>query len=278
MKNIFTALLFLLSLTLFGQATQKVIPLTFNKTVHLFFDSNISYVDAGLEDILWKSEGNMLKLATRIENFEETNLVVLTDEGKAYGFILRYAKDNDTLIYNVPAVMGIYVKSSNQINQNNIQVDSLLKQKEVSLDYDKNCQIALKKKQRIFGIDQAQSDVFIALINIFVFNDKLYFVFTSINNSNIAYDVSSFNLILRDKRKSKKSSIQPTMIDLTYSYNSFDKIPENSTKNIVLVTEKFTVPKGKKLYFNMAETNGGRDFIFYIDENMLAKSPSLIDL
>ena len=277
MKKIFFFLACLISIPAFNQGSSKIIPLTFNKTVHLFFEDNISYVDAGLEDILWKNDGNMLKLATRIENFEETNLVVMTTDGKAYGFTLRYAKDNDTLIYNIPSTLGVSVKTNKQALEQNSQIDSLMEQKKIFFDYDKNSQIAIKKKQKIYGTDQVADNVYVALTNIFVFNDKLYFSFKAINKSNIAFDVEKYDLELKDKRKAKKSSFQPISIDVIYQYNKFDKLPENFSKDIVLVTEKFTVAKDKKLYFSMIEQNGGRDILFYIDKNLLAKAPALID-
>jgi hypothetical protein len=77
MKKYFILILLFSLHTAFSQQT-NVVSLTFNKTVHMFFPSDISYYDVGSDDILVQSQNEILKLAPKSNNFSETNLTVIT--------------------------------------------------------------------------------------------------------------------------------------------------------------------------------------------------------
>lgn len=255
----------------------KVIYLTFNKTVHLFFSTEVKYKDVGTEDVLCKPMEKIVKLAPAVENFQETNLTVQTKDNRVYSFILKYKTDIDTLIYNIPESQGLLVKTNDVENEKIVVNDSILLEKEKKKEFENNCQLVLKKKQRIFDTDETEEEITVALMNVFVFNDKLYFSFKVVNNSNINYDVDYFYLTIQDKRKLKKSSIQPNNIENVFEFNKFDRLPAKEVKEIVIVTDKFTVPTKKKLYFEMKEQNGGRNFLFDIEESLIYKAPALIE-
>src|SRR5215210_567712 len=74
--------------------------ITFNKTTNLIFPYAIKSVDRGSEDVLaQKAKGveNILLVKAGRENFSETNLTVITADGKLYSFILGYI-NNPTAI------------------------------------------------------------------------------------------------------------------------------------------------------------------------------------
>jgi conjugative transposon TraN protein len=271
----FISLFFLICSSSKGQAKPKTIYLSFNKTVHLIFNSNVKYVDAGLEDILWKKEENMVKLATKSENFQETSLVVKTGDEAIYSFVLKYAPNIDILLYNISGSCGIMVKKNPKVEEIKIVNDSVNKVKDEKKEMEQTCKLVLTKEQNITDIDEFEKDVFVSLTNIFVYKDKLFFHFKVINNSNINYDVDYFYLTIQDKKKARASTIQPSNIDPVFTLNNFDRLPAQETKEIVLVTNKFTVPDKKILKFEMKESDGGRNFLFVIEKKLIYKAPAL---
>lgn len=67
--------------------------ITLNKTTNLIFPYAIKSVDRGSADVLaQKAKGveNILLVKANRENFSETNLSVITADGKLYSFILDY--------------------------------------------------------------------------------------------------------------------------------------------------------------------------------------------
>jgi hypothetical protein len=74
--------------------------ITWNKTTNLLFPYGIRSVDRGSPDVLaQKAKGteNILLVKASKENFAETNLSVITSDGKLYSFILRYSNNPSLL-------------------------------------------------------------------------------------------------------------------------------------------------------------------------------------
>jgi conjugative transposon TraN protein len=270
-------ILALLCISSFGQTKPKVIYLCFNKTVHLLFNTKVVYVDVGIDDILWKMEDNMTKLATKVDNFPETSLVVKTSDEIIYSFILRYAVNSDTLIYNIPESYGISSNKSQKRLEIKEEKDSITTAKEEKDTLWKACKFVLSQSQNIKDVDDIEKDVFVSLTNIFVYQDKLFFHFKVFNWSNINYDVDCFDLTVTDKKRIKVSTIQPIIIKPIFTYNNFDRLPAQEMKEIVIVTKKFTVPDKKSLQFELKEIDGGRNFLFTIDKNLIYKAPALVE-
>src|SRR5690606_35840587 len=79
------------------------IAITSNKTTNLIFPYDIRSVDRGSKEVLvQKARGteNILQLKAAQENMKETNLTVITADGKLYSFLLRYASNPKTLNYS----------------------------------------------------------------------------------------------------------------------------------------------------------------------------------
>ncbi|MEJ7829531.1 MAG: DUF4138 domain-containing protein, partial [Segetibacter sp.] len=67
--------------------------ITLNKTTNLIFPYSIKSVDRGSADVLaQKAKGveNILLVKAGKENFAETNLSVITTDGKLYSFVVDY--------------------------------------------------------------------------------------------------------------------------------------------------------------------------------------------
>lgn len=95
MKKIFFVILFIVqgvSLIL-AQKGVKPIDIEMNDRKYLYFrfPSEINYADMGSQDLsAEKCLGKVLKLKADIPYFDETNLSVVTTDGKYYSFTVKY--------------------------------------------------------------------------------------------------------------------------------------------------------------------------------------------
>ena len=76
---------------------------TYDKTVHVIFPSEVRYVDLGSPDLIaGKADGaeNVIRVKATVRNFpNETNMSVITEDGSFYTFNVKYA--DEPLLLNV---------------------------------------------------------------------------------------------------------------------------------------------------------------------------------
>jgi conjugative transposon TraN protein len=256
---------------------QKVIPveLTFNKTVHLFFPDDVTYFDIGSDDVLGESKKTILKIAPKIEDFGETNLTVITANNVCYTFLLKYSKDINVFNYFLNDTMGRKIEGKKfQVSNPGAEIKQG-KQSKIEFEKDSGyisvCRSIVKISPSYWNIGASVKKIYLALNNIFVHEDKLYFVISIGNQSNINYDIDFLRMYVANKKKLKRSSIQEEVKDPVFTFNW---IPEINAKTkdhfMVLVFDKFTIPDNKKLVFELYEKNGGRNISFDVTRDLIA--------
>ena len=79
---------------------------TYDKTVHVIFPSEVRYVDLGSPDLIAdKADGaeNVIRVKATVRDFpNETNMSVITEDGSFYTFNVKYAAE--PLLLNVETV------------------------------------------------------------------------------------------------------------------------------------------------------------------------------
>src|SRR4051812_22052329 len=78
-----------------------------NKTSNLVFPYAIKSVDRGSPNILAQKAGNVdtvLQVKAARQDFPETNLTVITTDGRLYSFLVRYSGAPDHLNYHFQSV------------------------------------------------------------------------------------------------------------------------------------------------------------------------------
>ncbi len=111
----------LINVQAFAQMTMPVVKdsviapyhlaVTFYKTTNLIYPYAIKSVDRGSKDIIaQKANGveNVLQVKAGKLDFDETNLTVITADGKLYSYILNYVE--------CPSVLNILFVSKEQLN------------------------------------------------------------------------------------------------------------------------------------------------------------------
>ncbi|XHR94313.1 conjugative transposon protein TraN [Mucilaginibacter sp. UC70_90] len=234
---------------------------TFSKTTNLIFPYPIKSVDKGSRDLLAQVAGgveNILQVKAAKQGFAETNLTVVTGDGRLYSFLVDYA-DN-------PALLNIRLDD----NIHSLQPDALFE-----LNSDNEARVhdlaeqILLKKPLLKGPEDEASDIRMALSGIYIREDRLYLQLALENNSQINYDISQLRFYIRDKSQAKRTAVQEQELQpLQYAGNT-EVIRGNSAQSIVAVLPKFTIPDKKLLYIGLMEKNGGRQLRLEIKNKVL---------
>ncbi|QIL78252.1 MULTISPECIES: conjugative transposon protein TraN [Hymenobacter] len=224
----------------------------FQKTTHLIFPSAVTYVDLGSGSIIAeKAQGaeNIVKVKANAAGFAQTNMTVLTSDGKLYSFLVDYEKDPKIINLNLAGVAigggASVVQASKAVpRKNTIEATAA----EVS-----------SKKRTLRRKVMAKDDMVLGLHGLYTVDDLFYFQLTMRNKSNIGYDIDFLKLTVRDKKLVKRTAIQESELTPRYVYNG-QSTAIAGTKQLerVYVVPKFTIPDDKVLIMELFEKGGGR--------------------
>ncbi len=227
-------LLLLLSNALIAQESSippRQLLISFNKTVSLVFPQIIASVDRGTRDVLvQKVTGmeNVLKVKAARQNFSETNMTVITADGKLYSFVVDYTAD--------PSILNIQFNNLPSIFE----------------------KIAAKKRS-VSGPKDSKYDILLRLSGLYIEKNIIYYQLELQNRSNISYDIDMLRFFIRDKKQSKRTASQELEQIPLYVFGNTGSIEGQSKMIVVVALPKFTIPDKKLLYIQLTEKNGGRN-------------------
>lgn len=254
---------------------QKIIPISYHKNIHLIFSSNIIDDDASEELIRMEQKGMILKIQADNTFEYDKSLTVITENNLLFTFIIRYDENLTQLNYVIPDSLGILLPKSNYkpkevIRSNNgntkIEKDSL----------SDICKELTRKEHLFEDIGTSYKKITAQLVGIWINEDLLYFKLILSNSSNIPYDISSTNLYVKERTKVKKSSDQPIEKEPFYFYTHSKTIaPKTKNHEYIMIFEKFTISKKKKMLLEIIEKNGGRRLEFEINKDYIIAAPKL---
>lgn len=240
--------------------------ITYDKTTNLIFPYAVKSVDKGSRDILAQIAGgveNILQVKAGRQGFAETNLTVVTADGKLYSFLLDYALTNPDLIVRLEG------------QPHTLKPDALFA---VATDNDARIQdlaeqVAVKKP--LIDKSDKNSDVSLALTGIYIHSDMLYFQLRLENNSLIDYDISQLRFFIRDNSQAKRTAVQEQALEPVQFSGNTRLIRGNTAQTVVVVLPKFTIPDKKYLGIQLMEQNGGRSLSLKIKNKVLVKARSI---
>jgi len=250
------------------------LPICFNKTTNLIFPFKIKSIDRGSKDLLvQKAKGveNVLQLKAAIENFEETNLSVITSDGRLYSFVVNYSI--------APGALNLhFVKDSSVIKEPGLQFASVTNEALMETD----AQNIMERERDVFWIKDKKYGIRMRLIGLYVRNDVLYFQIQLQNRSTINYDIDMLHFFIKDRKQTRRTASQELPVLPLYIYGNNLSIKGDSSQSLVYALPKFTIPDKKWLHVQMLEKNGGRHLHLKIgnktivNAKMLAETPSSI--
>ena len=254
---------------------------TFDKTVHIIFPTNVRYVDLGSTNIIaGKADGseNVVRVKAAVKNFEtETNFSVITDEGSFYAFNVRYADEPEKL--NVE--MKDFMHDGEAVNRPNNSLEIYLK--ELGNESPKVVQIIMKSiyqsdKRKVKHIGCKRFGIQYVLKGIYTHNGLLYFHTQTKNASNVPFDIDFIRWKIVDKKVAKRTAIQETVIYPVRAYHNVTQVLGKHSERSVFAMDKFTIPDGKQLVVELFEKNGGRHQTFVIGNSDLIRAEVINEL
>ncbi|WP_281631646.1 conjugative transposon protein TraN [Flavobacterium luteolum] len=256
MKKLKTLIIIFIFLSGFSASAQydaaaeyNNIQLGYSKTTSILFPYAIKSLDIGSRDVLvQKAKGveNILLLKAGKQNFLQTNLTVVTSDGKLYSFILNF----DDLCPTLKVEAGLRADEDKSLlfsleNENQKEI------KEYAL-------LALSKKNKVGGLDSKNAEIEFKVDGIFIHQDVMYFRVFLGNDSRINYDVDQLRFFIRDQKKSKRTAVQEIEMTPLLCTGDFSRISDKSETTVVFAISKFTIPEKKKFTMQVFEKNGGR--------------------
>lgn len=238
------------------------VAVAFSKTTNIIFPYSIVSVDIGSRDVLaQKAKGveNILQIKAAKESFPQTNISIITADGKLISFLVDYAEQ--------PSVLNLSLTSISR--QNTIAIPSETINQEQMEHY---ASMASESKEKIRGIKDKAFGIRFRLSGLFIHDDIMLLRFKISNQTNINYDIDQLRLYIRDQKRSKRTATQEIEILPVLVQNNTSKVAGQSDNTIVFAVPKFTIPDKKYLDVELMEKNGGRHLELHVKNKKIVKA------
>ena len=246
------------------------IEVTFQKTVHILFPSEVKYVDLGSFDIIADK-------ATGAENVVRIKAAVKGFDGCFYSFNVVY-KDE-------PAQLSIEMEDWLRDNpEGGFAGDRMfVKLKELGgetpLVVNRIMYTLYKKNKRdIRHIGCKKYGIQTLLKGIYINNDLLYLHTSLRNTSDISFDIDHIRFKVVDKKVAKRTAMQENIIEPVRTYNRLTTVDGKATVRNIFVLPKLTLPDDKLLVVEIYEKDGARHQSFRIENTDLVAAKSVSEL
>ncbi len=223
-----------------------------NKTTSLIFPSAIVSIDRGSNEIMvQKSADNILKVKSVGDSLKETNLTVVTTDGKLFSFLVKYNTDPLHLSIHLNDKLTVFTESK----------------------FSSISESVLKMKPNLVHLQYSSSKMKLSMLGWYVHGSQLYCKMKIENRSQIGYDIDQLRFYIRDNSISKRTASQEIILRPAHLQGDTGTIKGHSGRLWVVVLEKFTVPDDKHFAVEILERNGGRHLYLkaYNRQVMLAK-------
>lgn len=254
-----------------GVKTTEIEPyhltITLFKTTNLIFPYSIKSVDRGSQDVLaQKAKGveNILQVKAGREKFTETNLSVITSDGKLYSFILNYS-------YN-PSLLNISFTKYTTLQETVPLLLSGNNEAQLQVTSER----VANEKRMFHTIHDYQYKIDFRLNGIYIKGDVVFYQLQVKNDSNIDYDIDMLRFSIHDEKKSTRTASQEIEMQPLYVYGDTSVIKGQSKNVIVFALPKFTIPDKKYLFIQLIERNGGRHLQLRVNNRAIVKAKPVL--
>lgn len=251
----------------------QALAVTTNKTTNLIFPFAVQSIDRGSKDILVQQPGgteNIVQVKADKPAFNQTNLSVITVDGKLYSFTVDYAAE--------PAQLNIIIQAGNEESNDTSQ------HRDIAFESSRNDALYLsvaksitdKKAKHIKR--NKHNKMLLLLQGIYFHRDILYFRMQLKNKSNVSYDVDRIVFVVKDRQQSKRTATQETELTPVFKYGNLQTALADSSASGVMALPKFTLPDGKILLIQVLEKNGGRSLLLDLKNRKIMKATPIKNL
>jgi len=260
-----------------GKIESYLMNVTYDKTSHLIFPSNIRYVDLGSDYIIAeKAEDaeNVLRIKAAVKDFEpETNFSVITNDGQFYNFNVYYSPYPENLSFNLS-------KMQNELNntiENKIHFVELGEEPLTTTDLILE-NIYKKNKSMIKHIGAAKYGIQFILKSIYYDEGKYYFHLEVKNRSNVPFEIDFIHFKIANKKLVKRSVIQNQLLNPLRTYQALETVKGKSIGRNIYVLDQFTLSDHQALFIEIFEKNGGRHQTLQLDNAELIDAKLITEI
>ena len=260
-----------------SEITPRQVEVSFNKTTPLIFPAPVQYVDLGSTDIIAdKATGaaNVVRLKAAVRDFQaETNLTVITADGRFYAFDVRYADDPGQLSIRIMNDLQAQIPEGKAPTVP-VRLDALDGDDAARIDSAME-QIYNNDKPQIKHIGYKRYGLQTLLTGIYIDSEGwLYFGIEMRNDSRIPFDIDHIRMYVRDKRLPRRTAVQDIEIVPVRRLHPLSEIDTGKTGRTVWAIPKMTIPDGKALHIDIYERGGGRHQSLRVENrDILAAKP-----
>lgn len=267
---------FALEKTALGKIEPYEMEVTYDKTSHIIFPTAIRYVDLGSGNLIaGKADDaeNVLRVKAAVKDFQsETNLSVITDDGRFYNFDVTYMDH--------PAVLNIdLLKMRNSVGRN-AENEALFEDLSDSPSLVNLLMETIYKqnKRNIKHIGSKSFGIQFLLKGIYTHNGKYYFHTELKNKTNVPFvlDFMSFKIV--DKKIAKRTVIQENLLSPLRTYIPLGHVSGKAVGQNVFLLDQFTIADDKVLLIEIFEKNGGRHQVLRVENSELVKAQPVKDM
>lgn len=185
---------------------------------------------------------------------EESNLLVVTDDGKVYSYILKYAEQLLKLNYFISKTESIGDEAPASVIQKPKQetLDSI----EKNLEYLKSFSTYLLKTKSRRLASKQKNGIKIQLQKMIYHKSETYLVMEVSNNSGITFETDFLKVYSVSGNKKRKASYQRLEMKPIYICNPPNKIWNGQSLRFVYVLPKYVLGDKEKLVVELQELNG----------------------
>lgn len=195
---------------------------------------------------------------------EESNLLVVTQDGGVYSYLLRYSKKLEKLNYFIAGSESIGNERTGQSFLPEQKMDSTSSDTipipKKALDYPKLC-AQLLRNPRPFDQIKYRDGVTVRMAKNIYYKNEVYVAFEIDNGSQIDFEINTLNLYKVNGNNRRKASYQKLLLSPRYRFKVPQVVSKGEQVQFVCVYPKFTLGVREKLLVKMEELNGDRDVV-----------------
>ena len=245
-----------------------------SKTTHLIFPHEIRYADLGSKEIVGEAvekAGNVFRLKAVSRNpLLETNLTVVTADGRLFSFMVAYKENPDGLTYDLTRMLldGAVSKAAKVSSGSKARLaDNLNRQGEQ----------AMNSRRKIRHVGYKTQGMNLYLKNLLYKDDVMYLVLGLENTSKLDYDIDYLRTyVTQMKRVGESSATQDVPVDPIKVFDESEGvIPRRDQLTKVIAIERLTLEKDRRLVVQVGEESGGRQLVISIGPEELATARPL---
>lgn len=194
---------------------------------------------------------------------KDSNLLVITDDGSIYSYIIRYARELEypNRFITEQERIGTERQGMEKVSQKEVPrepvLDSPISVKKIEEKFQESCGALLKLPERK-NIRKRDQGLSLAIKNMYTMEDEVYVQFEIANNSGVQFDFRELELFKISGKKGRNASYQELELLPLFKHNIPKKIGHGQRTRFVYVFPKFHLDKGEKIKANLSERNTTR--------------------